>query len=106
MICKTHASNLPTLSTSTMRLRILHSTGTRDGTSNFHDFDALQNLVYQAKHDVRDMLAAFQLKKEELDKLEKELGSIMEVIEKNQNETLATLEAERDKQVRTISLSQ
>ena len=82
-----------------MRLLFLHPAVTRDGTSNFHDFDALQNLVYQAKHDVRDMLAAFQLKKEELDKLEKELGSIMEVIEKNQNETLATLEAERDKQV-------
>ena len=45
------------------------------------------------------MLAAFQLKKEELDKLEKELGSILEVIEKNQNETLATLDAERDKQL-------
>ena len=96
---ETHFCNLPTLSTLTVRLRFLHPTGTRDGTSNFHDFDALQNLVYQAKHDVRDMLAAFQLKKDELDKLEKELGSIMEVIEKNQNETLATLEAERDKQV-------
>ena len=106
MICKTHACNLPTLSTLTMRLRILHSTGTRDGTSNFHDFDALQNLVYQAKHDARDTLASLQLKKNELDKLEKELGSVMEVIEKSQNETLATLEAERDKQVRTIFLSQ
>ena len=85
-----------------LKFRFLHPTGTRDGTSNFHNFDALQNLVYQAKHDVRDMLAALQLKKDELDKLEKELGSVMEVIAKSQSETLATLEAERDKQVRNI----
>ena len=101
---KTHVCDLPTLSTMPVRLRFLHPTGTSDGSSNLHDFDALQNLVYQAKHDVRDTLAALQLKKDELDKLEKELGSILEVIEKNQNETLATLEAERDKQVCIHSL--
>ena len=60
--------------------------------------------MYQAKNDVRDTLAALQLKKDELDKLEKELGSIMEVIEKNQMETLAALEAERDKQVCICSI--
>ena len=87
-----------------MKLRFFHPTGTRDGTSNFHDFDALQNLVYQAKHDVRDTLAALQLKKDELDKLEKELGSVMEVIEKRQSETLAAVEAERDKQVCICSI--
>ena len=104
MTGKTHVCNLPTLSTTPVRLRFLHPTGTSDGTSNFHDFDALQNLVYQAKHDVSDTLAALQLKKDELDKLEKELGSVMEVIAKSQSETLATLEAEREKQVRTLFL--
>ena len=74
-----------------MPLRFIHPTGTRDSISVFHDFDALQNLVYQAKNDVRDTLAALQLKKDELDKLEKELGSVMEVIEKRQSEALATL---------------
>ena len=103
-ICEIHIWNLPTLSTLTVKLRFLHPIGTGDGSSNFHDFDALQNLVYQAKNDVRDTLAALQLKKEELDKLEKELGSIMEVIEKNQSQTLAALEAERDKQVCSIFL--
>ena len=104
MASKTHVCNFPTLSTTPVRLRFLHPSGTSNGTSNFHDFDALQNLVYQAKHVVRDTFAALQLKKDELDKLEKELGSVMEVIKKSQSETLATLEAERDKQVCTVFL--
>ena len=64
-----------------------------------HRFDALPNLACQAKHEVRDTLGTLQLKKDELDELEKEFGRIMEVMETSKEHTLAELESAREKQV-------
>lgn len=64
-----------------------------------HEFDVLQNLAIKAKQEVRETLATIQLKKDEMDSLEKELTAMMGVIEQRREQTIDELDDAREKQV-------